>query len=779
MRISTLLKFCLPVLLAATITACPGSQPAPGFTLVAPATNTVEQGSSITLNVKVEPGNGFNSVVNLKLEDLPAGVTAVFEPSAVQAGSSSTLRLTAGIGATTGAAKLSLSGDSNGITNNSKINLDVTVPTNYVELAAPNPSNPGKVVKLPVLLENGVGIYQGDIIFPAGRVIGKASVRSNNLSAKGTVMQPGYCYAYFIGCVDRAHLWPNKTVPYAFDSSATPGIRTLVQQAAQVYLDRADIRLIPRTTEDDYVVIKGIPLDSTEGGSSAVGRVEGTQDLKLRLDASLGTALHEFGHALGLWHEQSRPDRDQYVTILSGNVQGKFSNNFELKDDPDVARANGPYDFGSIMHYSLNAFSKNNQPTIQVKNPAGVDLTQIGQRATLSAGDILALADLYNAPVTDGSIGLRIAGSRDLISGGSRQFFIDVFNDGPRTMTDLYFAVSAEFIGVTSTSTSGLQCGAAVSDSKNINLKTTVCYAPGGILSGARKTYGPITVNVRDGLTTGELNVNLSLRPIGTRLANPAKSVSTVKLCNINPIRDTGESDSVNNPLAALNFDQNPPAGTSRVPVCAGKFLERYTLNDKNDVDYFSFDASDAGPRKVYSFQIDGGPDFEILQANGNPLGFKEISQPGKYIVKVFGTQPSLYTVSPFDRDPEMEAFLNAINKQYREKLKPGGPIRKRLINETLNLVMFNNSIDTVANKGVSYFQVKGENLTLKLFDAENTLISEDKSNTDNTISIQLPGSDFTKVYRAELGRQNNEQTLNGVTVEQPEQAFTIEAFRQ
>lgn len=60
---------------------------------------------------------------------------------------------------------------------------------------------------------------------------------------------------------------------------------------------------------------------------SFLGRVGGPQPLSLQTPACMwsGIASHELMHVLGFVHEQSRSDRDRYVTILWENIiEGLF-----------------------------------------------------------------------------------------------------------------------------------------------------------------------------------------------------------------------------------------------------------------------------------------------------------------------------------------------------------------------------------------------------------------------------------------------------------------------
>ncbi|KAJ7338784.1 hypothetical protein JRQ81_012686 [Phrynocephalus forsythii] len=124
-------------------------------------------------------------------------------------------------------------------------------------------------------------------------------------------------------------------------------------------------------------------------------RQRGRQELSIGAGCDrLATIEHEFLHALGFWHEQSRSDRDDYVTIMRDRIQDGREHNFNKYDDKTSDFLNVPYDYTSVMHYSKTAFRNGTEPTILTNIPAFIDV--IGQRMDFSEYDIQKLSRLYN-----------------------------------------------------------------------------------------------------------------------------------------------------------------------------------------------------------------------------------------------------------------------------------------------------------------------------------------------------------------------------------------------
>ncbi len=148
-------------------------------------------------------------------------------------------------------------------------------------------------------------------------------------------------------------------------------------------------------------------VNTDSGCYSKIGRIGGRQDLVINLQSpgceTFGIIVHEIGHAIGFWHEQSRPDRDQYVTIHFGNIESSQKHQFMRKNNDEIHSIGSIYDYGSIMHYSPKAFNKpdcsgSGCTTISVNNQAeynrqGTPL--LGQRSALSTQDINQVNLLY------------------------------------------------------------------------------------------------------------------------------------------------------------------------------------------------------------------------------------------------------------------------------------------------------------------------------------------------------------------------------------------------
>jgi len=187
--------------------------------------------------------------------------------------------------------------------------------------------------------------------------------------------------------------WPGGIIHYVVPSGL--GSAAIVNNAIAHVNASTNICLVPRTTQSDYIVFQ----ESDVACWSYVGKIGGAQPINVHSLCGFGAAVHEICHAAGMWHEQSRNDRDTYVTINTANIQSGYGSNFDKYGAWGTEA--GAYDYGSIMHYGAFAFTANGMPTISIKSPPAAPGTSIGQRSGLSGGDVAALNTIYPTVACD------------------------------------------------------------------------------------------------------------------------------------------------------------------------------------------------------------------------------------------------------------------------------------------------------------------------------------------------------------------------------------------
>jgi Astacin (Peptidase family M12A) len=251
---------------------------------------------------------------------------------------------------------------------------------------APNEAKPVSVENI----DNKTFLYQGDILLSKPDVLDRSAPDKFLLNSQ----------------------WPNGIIPYQIDPNI-PSKERITDAMNTYWMQNTSVSFVElnetnRGAYPNFVTfVYSPPRDPSDRYSapcaSQVGMAGGEQYVLVPDWCPTGGLAHEIAHLVGLWHEQSRCDRDQFIELHLENTSPRSRHNWEnvCYTDPDLEAINpqsplsiGPYDYCSITHYGETAGSINGLPVMIPKQPV-VGCEGIGQLDGLSRGDIAGVQWIY------------------------------------------------------------------------------------------------------------------------------------------------------------------------------------------------------------------------------------------------------------------------------------------------------------------------------------------------------------------------------------------------
>merc|ERR1719222_1836629 len=231
----------------------------------------------------------------------------------------------------------------------------------------------------------------GDMVLTAGQL--PQELRLSFGLPEGSILESS-------GVKNEAYRWPGGILNYEMSNAVSSEDKTLIRNTLSQLETKLDSCIKFREADSGFrVIVKAEGKCSSSVGYNGNG-IDGSQGMSLDVGCMHPSVIeHEFYHAIGVWHTQSRTDRDDHVKINFENIIDGDQHNFVKKSENEVSEFGLPYDFESVMHYSDKSNSKNGKRTIETIDPSKQDI--IGKATGVSEGDILLVKRMYGC--TDGT----------------------------------------------------------------------------------------------------------------------------------------------------------------------------------------------------------------------------------------------------------------------------------------------------------------------------------------------------------------------------------------
>ncbi len=194
--------------------------------------------------------------------------------------------------------------------------------------------------------------------------------------------------------VEDMRLWPEAKVHFTVSAEMTQNEKRAILESVAEITGQTCISFTSCLRCRNRIFI------SRQGGgcwSGVLGMRKGVQKVNLGSGCwRKGTIIHELLHAIGFYHEQSRPDRDGHVTVSMDLIKSDWRSQFHIYTGR--LQAIGDFDFGSVMmypHKHAQVGIHANRPYMVPKYNKAANQRKMGQREGLSTEDVKKIKIAY------------------------------------------------------------------------------------------------------------------------------------------------------------------------------------------------------------------------------------------------------------------------------------------------------------------------------------------------------------------------------------------------